>query len=78
MPAVSLKNLEELPADILEIVHAYDAWVGDTVFARVLSHVPEPFKAFNDFYDMLLNGKVESEIKELSRMKMATINNCDY
>ena len=72
MPAVSLKNVNELPDDIREIVEGYDAWVGDTVFARVLSHVPEPFKAFNSFYEVLLNGQVESEIKELSRIACLT------
>jgi len=78
MPAVTLKNVEELSDDIRAIVEGYDAWVGDTVFARVLSHVPEPFKAFNNFYEVLLNGHVESEIKELSRMKMAKLNDCEY
>ena len=78
MPSVTLKNVDELSDDIREIVESYEAWVGDTVFARVLSHVPEPFKAFNGFYDVLLNGQVESEIKELSRMKMAKLNDCEY
>ena len=78
MPAVTLKNVDELPEDIREIVETYDAWIGDTVFARVMAHIPEPFKAFNVLYDSLLNGQVESEIKELARLRMANLNNCSY
>ena len=78
MSAITLKDINELPDEIRNIINAYEAWVGDNIFARVLSHVPEPFKIFNNLYDILLNGHVESEIKELARMKMAKLNLCDY
>jgi hypothetical protein len=78
MPAVSLKKVEELPEDIQKIIKMHDAWVGDTVFARVLAHVPGPFRAFDTFYGSLLGGKVDPEIKELARLKLAQLNNCHY
>jgi hypothetical protein len=78
MPAVSLKKLEELPPDIQKIIKMYEEWVGDTVFARVLAHVPGPFRAFDAFYGSLLGGKVDPEIKELARLRLAQLNKCHH
>ncbi len=78
MPAVMLKKIEELSSDMREIVETYEAWIGDTVFARVMAHIPEAFKAFNRFYEVLLNGQIEPEIKELARLKLAQLNDCHY
>ncbi|RMG44624.1 MAG: hypothetical protein D6723_19130 [Acidobacteria bacterium] len=78
MPAVTLKKIEELPPEMRRIVETYEAWIGDTVFARVMAHIPEAFKAFGQLYELLLNGKVESEIKELARLKLAQLNDCHY
>jgi alkylhydroperoxidase family enzyme len=43
-----------------------------------MAHYPELFKRFNDFYAFLLGGSVESEIKELARLRLARLNDCHY
>lgn len=78
MPVITLKNVDELSPEMKQITEAYDAWVGDTVFARVMAHCPEMFLKFNDFYGAMLAGSVESEIKELARLRLARRNDCEY
>ncbi|MCS6817402.1 MAG: hypothetical protein N0A16_00185 [Blastocatellia bacterium] len=78
MPAVELKKTSDLPLDLQQLVAMYEAWIGDTVFARVIAHRPEAFRAFHEFYLSLLNGRVESEIKELARLRLARLNGCEY
>ncbi len=78
MPAVTLKATHDLPSDLQDIIAQYEAWIGDTVFARVVAHRPEAFRAFNMFYLSLLSGVVESEIKELARLRLALLNGCHY
>jgi alkylhydroperoxidase family enzyme len=78
MPAVELKKIEELPPDLQQIIAMYESWIGDTAFARVMAHLPEAFLAFNALYMSVLNGRVESEIKELARLRLARLNGCDY
>lgn len=79
MPVIALKEVESMSPQMQELVKVFDEWVGDTVFARVMAHCPEMFLKFNDFYDSTLNGgTVESEIKELARLRLARRNDCDY
>jgi hypothetical protein len=78
MPVIALKDTAALPEEIKELVNIYDAWVGDTVFARFMAHCPDIFLKFNEFYGAMLAGKVESEIKELARLRLARLNGCDY
>ncbi len=78
MPVITLKETNSLPPEIKQLVETYDAWVGDTVFARFMAHCPEIFLKFNDYYGAMLAGKVESEIKELARLRLARLNGCDY
>ena len=78
MPAIVLKDVAGLDAETREIVETYDQWVGDTVFARVMAHTPEILKRFNDLYGVMLGGSVESEIKELARLRLARHNDCHY
>jgi alkylhydroperoxidase family enzyme len=78
MPVIPLKDPSEMEPEIQQMVKDYDAWIGDTVYARFMAHNPEVFKKFNDFYAFLLGGSVESEIKELARLRLARLNDCDY
>ena len=43
-----------------------------------MARCPEIFLKFNDLYSTLLAGNVETEIKELARLRMASLNGCDY
>jgi alkylhydroperoxidase family enzyme len=43
-----------------------------------MAHVPEIFRKFNDLYMSCLNGRVESETKELARLRLARLNTCEY
>jgi len=78
MPVISLKDPATLDPEMRQMVETYDQWIGDTVYARVMAHYPELFKRFNDFYAFLLDGSVESEIKELARLRLARLNDCHY
>ncbi len=78
MPSVPLKDVNALPSDLQQLIAQYEAWIGDTVFARVIAHRPEAFRAFHAFYLSLLEGCVPSEIKELARLRLARLNGCDY
>jgi alkylhydroperoxidase family enzyme len=78
MPAVTMKNVHNLPPDLQDTIAQYEAWIGDTVFARIIAHRPEAFRAFHALYLSLLAGVVESEIKELARLRLARLNGCHY
>jgi len=78
MPAVELKRTSDLPQDLQHLVAMYETWIGDATFARVIAHRPEAFRAFHELYLSLLNGRVESEIKELARLRLARLNGCEY
>ena len=78
MPILPLVDLSKLDPQMRQMVEAYDAWIGDTVYARFMAHNPDVFQKFNDFYGFLLGGKVESEIKELARLRLARLNDCEY
>jgi alkylhydroperoxidase family enzyme len=78
MPAVPLKDVNDLPPDLQHLIAEYDAWIGDTTFARVIAHRPEAFRAFHALYVSLLEGRVESAIKELARLRLARLNGCAY
>jgi alkylhydroperoxidase family enzyme len=78
MPAVELTKTSDLPPDLQHLVAMYEAWIGDTVFARVIAHRPDAFRKFHEFYLSVLGGRVESEIKELARLRLARLNGCAY
>lgn len=46
---------------------------------RVRSHCPELLEGLNEFYERIWrSSRVEAGIKELIRMRCATINECEY
>ena len=48
------------------------------VYSQFMAHVPELFRKFNEFYMACLNGRVESEPKELARLRLARLNSSEY
>ncbi|MEM7250683.1 MAG: carboxymuconolactone decarboxylase family protein [Pseudomonadota bacterium] len=46
---------------------------------RVRSHCPELLEGLNAFYDRIWrSSRVDASVKELIRMRCATINQCEY
>ncbi len=78
MPLLKLTNVATLDPEMRQLVETFDNWIGDTIFARVMANNPPLFKDFNTFYGKLLGGQVESEIKELARLRLARLNDCEY
>lgn len=78
MPVIPLVEYDQLTPQMKEIVDMFDTYIGDTVWARLMARCPEIFLKFNELYSTLLSGKVETEIKELARLRMAYLNGCDY
>lgn len=75
LPLVDPKNMEP---DIRQTMETYQAWIGDSVYAQFMANVPEIFRKFNEYYMTVLNGKVESETKELARLRLSRLNGCLY
>lgn len=78
MPLLRLQDPAKMPEDIRQLTETFDQWVGDTVYARVMANNPEVFRKFYEFYGTVLGGKVESDMKELARLRLARLNNCHY
>ncbi|MBZ5526880.1 MAG: hypothetical protein LAN71_03125 [Acidobacteriia bacterium] len=78
MPQLKLVDPAKMPEDIRQLTETFDQWIGDTVYARVMANNPEVFKKFYEFYGSVLGGNVESESKELARLRLARLNNCHY
>lgn len=78
MPILPLVQPRDMEPDIRQMMESYQEWIGDSVYSQFMAHVPEIFRKFNDFYMSLLAGRVESETKELARLRLARLNNCDY
>jgi hypothetical protein len=78
MPVLPLVPPEKMEPDIRQTMEMYQEWIGDSVYSQFMAHVPEIFRKFNDFYMSCLNGRVESEPKELARLRLARLNNCEY
>ena len=78
MPVLPLMEPKDMEPDIRQTMEMYQEWIGDSVYSQFLAHVPEIFRKFNDFYMSCLNGRVESEPKELARLRLARLNSCDY
>lgn len=46
---------------------------------RVRSHCPELLDGLNQYYERIwASGRVDAGIKELVRMRCATVNDCQY
>ena len=78
MPVLPLVKPEDMEPDIREAMNMFQDWIGDSIYSQFMANVPDIFRKFNEFYMLLLNGRVESEPKELARLRMARLNSCEY
>ncbi len=74
-----VKPLErsELDSDYLAMLEGAEASGGNTILARVMALCPDLFKTYFRFYSPSHEeGKVETALKELARLKIARLNAC--
>jgi alkylhydroperoxidase family enzyme len=77
MARVKTFEYEELSADMQKLAEGYMARDASWDHIRVLAHRPEIYKAYYPFiYALHTEGKVEPELKELVRLRIADLNQC--
>lgn len=79
MARVSNVPFAQVPEDLRNIMHEYDAELGGSEFVQVFAHAPDLYKRFVDFYFGLVlqsRGAVNMKITELARLKVAEKNDC--
>ncbi len=77
MSRLSILNDEQMPAGMREQAKAAEeAGAGATVL-RVLAHRGDRFESYFKFYSPMHNGGVvDPALKELVRLKIASLNQC--
>ena len=77
MSRLSIPGNEQLPADARKQVEAIDKSGADSTVLRVLSHRADMFDSyFKFYYPMHNNGVVDPALKELVRLRIASLNQC--
>ena len=79
MARLSAIPFDKVPADLQNIMRAYDEELGGSEFVQVFAHAPEVFRKFIDFYfplELETRGAVTTKITELARMMVAQKNDC--
>ena len=80
MARLSAIPFERVPADLKDIMHAYDEELGGSGFVQVFAHAPDVFRKFIDFYfglELETRGAVTTKITELARLMVARQNDCN-
>ena len=77
MARIRLLSDDELTPDFRDMVDAATAHNQNPDIFRALGHLPDAFKAFWEFYTPLrLEGLLGPKLKELVRLKIASLNAC--
>jgi len=79
MARLSNIPFEQLDDDLQKVRHEYDQELGGSDFVGALSHEPDLFKRFIDYYLPLVSetrGKIDMRLTELTRLKVAEHNDC--
>ena len=78
MPRIRLLKDDELTSTTLEQVRAIENTGGDASVLRALGHRQDMFDPYFAFYyPSHEGGIVEADLKELVRLKIARLNDCD-
>ncbi len=78
-PRICPLELDELPASLQVIATKWREQGGDDNVTRTLAHAPEFVEPFVSFYSPLVRrGRVEHRTKELARLRLAMLNDCQY
>jgi hypothetical protein len=79
MPVTRMLALEELDPALRTAAEKWRAVGGNVNMHRVFGQMPDLFLKFVDFYGPLVNhGRVPLRVKELARIRIANLNECQY
>ena len=79
MARVRMLEYEELPGEMQALADTYKAKNGSWDHIRALAHRPEVYAAYYHFlYPLHTAGLVEVPLKELTRHKIAQLNDCGF
>jgi alkylhydroperoxidase family enzyme len=79
MPRLPLLNPESLSPELRVMLEKWRADGGDPNFILTFARLPETLARFVAFYSPLVRrGKVEHRTKELARLRLAQLNECQY
>jgi hypothetical protein len=77
MSRLSVPSNEELIGDLRKQAESIDATGADSTVLRVLGHRPDMIETYFKFYYPLHSGGiVDPALKELVRLKIASLNQC--
>ncbi len=77
MSRLSILNDEQLPEGLREQAKAAEKAGASATVLRVLGHRPDMIESYFKFYDPMHNGGiVDPALKELVRLKIASLNQC--
>ena len=77
MSRLSVPSNEQLTGDMRKQVQSIDATGADSTVLRVLGHRPDMIESYFKFYYPLHNaGIVDPALKEMVRLKIASLNQC--
>ncbi len=77
MSRLSIPANEQLPSEMRKQVESIDATGADSTVLRVLGHRPDMIESYFKFYYPLHNGGiVDPTLKELVRLRIASLNQC--
>jgi alkylhydroperoxidase family enzyme len=76
---IPMLDVEQLDAELAEMLARWQAEEGDPNFIRTFGRLPETLKRFVRFYSPLVRkGLIEHRTKELVRLRLAQQNQCHY
>jgi len=77
MSRLSIPTNEELSSEMRKQAETIDETGADSTVLRVLGHRPDMIESYFKFYYPLHNGGiVDPALKELVRLKIASLNQC--
>jgi len=77
MSRLSIPTNEQLSGELRKQVEAIDKSGADSTVLRVLGHRSDMFDAYFKFYYPMHNGGIaDPALKELVRLKIASLNQC--
>lgn len=78
-PRIPPLAVDELSPAQQEMATKWREQGGDDHVMRVLAHAPDFVEPFVSFYSPLVRrGRVEHRTKELTRLRLAMLNDCHY
>ncbi len=78
-PRIDIPSQDRLEGPVAKMAAEWTAVGSDASFIRMLSYRSDLVPAFFDFYlRMRGDGLLPAKVKELARLRIATLNTCRY